>query len=430
VLVAGLILAACLPESRHEPETSPSLTTPAAETYAPTTAIAENRRASGAVASLQADVGEPAAEASATAGTSSEESVDSATTSPTASAHTLTPTGSEAPTSTDAPTEAIASAEPPAASWSGPLDSAALPDALAGLHFAPGFAASEIFGAGRSGWAVELAYATDGDGAAVGSRMAALQQRGFRPILRLDYARGQNLPPAGDAEALRRYLDFAISAVERAGGRLRFVVIGNEPNIDEDGTDPARNSECLAGREGCQPAAYAAVYRAARAALRPLAAYALVAGVSPGTDAHPARWMGGPEYLAAVLALLRPGEVDGIALHAYGLEAEPVPGLPPEPLAYFKALVSHQLAAVDAAGHGATPLFITEMNEYTRPEPAFVHAAYGWLDGLNLQRRGDILAAAWFVYQGHGAWDAVALSRNPAVEAAFREVAGRYPSGR
>ncbi len=307
---------------------------------------------------------------------------------------------------------------------------AALPDSLAGLHFAPGIPASELFGAGRRGWAVELAYAADGGAEAVAGRLSRLRDLGYEPILRLDYDRRQNIPPAGDAAALATYRDFATRVIDAGAGRLRFVVIGNEPNIDEVGAGPARNTECLAGRDGCQPAAYAAVYRELRGALRARGAFALVAGVSPGGDNHPARWMGGPEYLAAVLAELRPGQVDGIALHAYGLEAEPVPGLPPEPLAYFQALVRRQLVAVDGAGHGATPLFLTEMNQYTAPEPAFVHAAYGWLDGLNAARRGDILAAVWFVYEGGGAWNEVALTRSPDVLAAFREVAARYPAGR
>ena len=42
--------------------------------------------------------------------------------------------------------------------------------------------------------------------------------------------------------------------------------------------------------------------------------HARAAGVSPGDEDHPARWMSGQDYLAAVL--LAPGEVDGLALHA------------------------------------------------------------------------------------------------------------------
>jgi hypothetical protein len=45
-------------------------------------------------------------------------------------------------------------------------------DALAGLHFAPFIPAAEIFGADRSGWAVELAYAVDGGPDAVAARLS------------------------------------------------------------------------------------------------------------------------------------------------------------------------------------------------------------------------------------------------------------------
>lgn len=304
---------------------------------------------------------------------------------------------------------------------------------LAGVHFAGSSAhADEVFGGtGLRGWAVELVYTEDGFAPAdVAARMRGLRERGFTPILRADYARGQAIPPADDAEAVARYADALAAIVSGAGGALRHVVVGNEPNIDEAGVDPQRNTECRLGRATCAPDAYARVYRIVRARLAAVGAEALVAGVSPGTDAHPARWMGGPEYLAALLAELAPGQVDGIALHAYGLEAEPVPGLPPDRLAYFQALVRRQREAIDGAGHAATPLYITEMNEYTDPTAAFMEAAYGWLGAENA-RRGGIRAAAWFTYDGEGAWDHLALRNAPEdVRAAFRRAASLHRPGR
>jgi hypothetical protein len=255
--------------------------------------------------------------------------------------------------------------------------------------------------------------------------------RGFRPILRIDYVARQNLPVLSDPDGLAIMVTFAAEVVARSEGALAHVIIGNEPNIDTDGFEPGRLTECLAGREHCAPTAYARVYRAVRAALAPLGAKTIVAGVSPGTAAHPARWMGGPEYLAALLAELSPSEVDGIALHAYGLEAEPVPGLPNDRLGYFQALVRRQLDALDAAGHSGTPLYLSEMNEHTEPDPSFIRDAFAWLDGLNGTRRGDIRAAVWFVWDGAGAWDDFALSQAPTeVRAAFAEAAQRYPPGR
>lgn len=334
------------------------------------------------------------------------------------------------------PSPPTAPAAPPSAT-STVLPAPALPDGapatLAGVHFAGDrYTAADVFGGGpdRTGWTVELAYASDGAPEAVARRLTGLHRRGFRVILRVDFARGQHIPPADDPAAVAAYVDFVVKTIGAAGGRVRHVVVGNEGNIDEAGDDPRRNTECRLGRETCAPAAYAAVYRAVRDALRPRGDVAvLVAGVSPGDADHPARWMSGPDHLAAVLRLLGPGDVDGVALHAYGLEQAPVPGLPAEPLGYFQALVTRQLDVMTAAGHARTPVYITEMNAYTRPEAAFVRAAYAWLDGLNRTGRARIRAACWFVLDGGGAWDDVALAGRPDILAVLREVAQRYAPG-
>jgi hypothetical protein len=338
---------------------------------------------------------------------------------PTTDSSTVVPASAPNPSTVDAGL----SNSPPAPSV--PRDAS-----IAGVHFAGQTAtAAQVFGAPElDGWAVELAYTDSGESAAaVAARVRSLRARGFRPILRLDAMPGQNIPAVSHPDTVGRYVDFASDVVARSDRALAYVVVGNEPNIDVDGADPARHTECRSARADCSPAAYARVYRDVRAAVRPLGAAAIVAGVSPGTADHPARWMGGPDYLAAVLAELAPGTVDGIALHAYGLEAEPVPGLPSDRLAYFQALVERQLEVIDAAGHETTPLYLTEMNEYDDPDATFVRAAYRWLDERNASRRGDIMAAVWFVWNGGGTWDDFALEHAPAdVRAAFAEVAHTY----
>ena len=339
---------------------------------------------------------------------------------------------------------------PPAAPVSSP--SAPLASTLAGVHFAGEARAAKVFGRdGLEGWAVELAYARgpgSEDPRDVARRMRDRRTRGFRPILRIDYVQRQTVPPALHTtadmapavatdvawlreESLSAITDFAAETVSLSEGALQHVIVGNEPNIDADGSAPDRLTECASARTDCAPAAYARVYRAMRAALAPLGAATLVAGVSPGTAAHPARWMGGPEYLATLLAELSPDEVDGIALHAYGLEADPVPGLPTDRLAYFQSLVNAQLAAIDAAGHAATPLYLSEMNTYADPDAPFIRDAFAWLDQLNAQRQGDIRAAVWFVWDSAGAWQDYALSGAPEdVRATFAEAAQAYPPGR
>lgn len=150
-------------------------------------------------------------------------------------------------------------------------------------------------------------------------------------------------------------------------------------------------------------------------------------GDTPGDEDHPARWMSGPDYLAEVLRQLAPADVDGLALHAYDLEREPVPGLPAEPLDYFQALVNRQLAIMAANGHRHTPVYISGMNEYTRPTVAFVRDAYAWLHSVNRQGSARLKAACWFVHDGGSRWSDVALVHQPEIAAALREVAHAYP---
>lgn len=64
---------------------------------------------------------------------------------------------------------------------------------------------------GRSGWAVELTYTQlmeDPDWGidALAARVARDEAQGLRVLVRVDYDRGQTLPPAGDRDALMRYL--------------------------------------------------------------------------------------------------------------------------------------------------------------------------------------------------------------------------------
>jgi hypothetical protein len=189
-------------------------------------------------------------------------------------------------------------------------------------------------------------------------------------------------------------------------------------------------TECLHGRASCSPASYVAVYRQVRRAIRTQTdGYLLVGPTSPGTVEHAARWMDGTDYLRAILDLLHPLEVDGIALHAYagedGLAREAAGSLD-----HFAFQLQRQIDAAAASGYLSTPLFLTEMNEYTAPDPEFVRAAYAWIDAHNARSGQDILAACWFVYHDEtGQWRSMALEGQPAVLEAARSAA-EMPPGR
>jgi len=66
---------------------------------------------------------------------------------------------------------------------------------------------------GRSGWDVELTYANLGDAEYWGiddlaQRVLQSRTNGLRVLVRVDYAQGQSLPPAGDELALSEYLAY------------------------------------------------------------------------------------------------------------------------------------------------------------------------------------------------------------------------------
>ncbi len=310
-----------------------------------------------------------------------------------------------------------------------------LPRTLAGVHFAgPDVSAADIFGGGpeMTAWAAELAYTSDAKWERLtAQRLMGAHERGFRIILRIDYAPHQHIPPIDNRGALRQYVRSFVRLHERTGRWVKYFVVGNEGNIDEAGDGPSRRTECEAGRERCEPLAHALAYRAVRQALRAETdAYVLVGAASPGTDAHAARWMDGTEYLSAVLNNLHPSEVDGIALHAYAPEAGSDPGLTEQALAHFTSTLNQQIEAVREAGYLSTPLFITEMNQQANPDPAFVRAAYRWIDDHNRRSRQDIVAACWFVYHDEtGQWRRMALENMPEVLDAFAKT-GAYPPGR
>ncbi len=114
---------------------------------------------------------------------------------PTSRPPTTSPPPDPPPTATTPTESSTAPARPPAG-----LDPASLADALAGVHFAPMRTAAELFGAGRSGWAVELAYVADGNAGAVAGRLSA---RFSDPPDSAPRRRGRRTVLRGFAEALR-----------------------------------------------------------------------------------------------------------------------------------------------------------------------------------------------------------------------------------
>lgn len=111
---------------------------------------------------------------------------------------------------------------------------------------------------GRQAWAVELTYATLADEAYWGiddlaMRLQAGAARGVRLLVRVDYAPGQSLPPAGDVMALDRYLGYVrrLARDVRLAGVYGYI-IGSSAN--------SAGSNSLAPERPVSPEWYARVF--------------------------------------------------------------------------------------------------------------------------------------------------------------------------
>lgn len=89
---------------------------------------------------------------------------------------------------------------------------------------------------GHSGWAVDLTYAQlaedpDWGVDALAARVARYEAQGLRVLVRVDYDRGQTLPPAGDPEALMHYLHYLerLARDDRLQGVYAYF-LGSGPN--------------------------------------------------------------------------------------------------------------------------------------------------------------------------------------------------------
>jgi hypothetical protein len=126
-------------------------------------------------------------------------------------------------------------------------------------------------------------------------------------------------------------------------------------------------------------------------------------------------------YLAGMLQNLELPDVDGFAIHAYGLN----PNLPVEDsLSNFAQAYQGHLAVIDQFGFTYTPAFITEYDRCADPpndpiqEPVsaqFLHRAYDVIDGWNgTPGNHPIIGCMWFIYPDDGAWGCYSILRHKA----------------
>ena len=221
------------------------------------------------------------------------------------------------------------------------------------------------------------------------------------PITRVEYEYGKTVPSPSTINSQTWANNHVVPLINALKDGGHYWQLGNEPNIIGEGVDWANGQ--------VTPAGYAQVYKDVRAAIQssaqvgaPGAHKLLVAPVSPGGVIPGTRWISGNDWLGQTIDALQASNtpIDGIALHAYdgggGVQQ-------------FMADITQQIEVIDSKGLGHVPLFLTEWNRYSGPNPpdatAEANAANflrGALKDLNRWNRTpgnhNIAGTTWFVY--------------------------------
>ena len=258
--------------------------------------------------------------------------------------------------------------------------------------------------ANQGGWDVEVANTTTATDvwwqpAWFQPLYRELYKQDISIITRLNYNWDETLPRPTLANGSPNpdYTNFAsrfVASVNSLKPYAHIWQLGNEPNLNSEST----------GWPNAQvdPTHYAQIYEQVHAALASASPspagpnQLLVAPPSPGPAISGVRWIDGTTWLSQVLTRIPHDQVNGIALHAYG-----------GTLSDFRQGLLGQIAAIDKAGFGDRPLYITEWNRYADPNSAadeavsaqLVRDVYQFLNRWN-QTAGNhnIVSASWFPY--------------------------------
>jgi len=146
------------------------------------------------------------------------------------------------------------------------------------------------------------------------------------------------------------YADFIYAFVQHFSGRVRYVIIWNEPNLSFEW-----------GYRLPDPAAYARLLKAAylRAKEADPEVTVLAAGLAPTLAPPGSEWgMDDLEFLQRMYDAGAQGYFDGVAIHAYGWAFPPDDPPAPEAINFARAELVHEVMARN--GDGDLPCFITE----------------------------------------------------------------------
>ncbi len=312
---------------------------------------------------------------------------------------------------------------------------------------------------GRAGWDVELTYALLGNEAYWGAddlaaRVRVATDKGLRVLVRVDYDRGQSLPPAGDYAALSGYLAYVrrLACDDRLRGVYGYIVGSGYNALDANSAAPS---------QPVTPGWYARVFngygeaagrsdnvlqvvRAENATTR-----VLVGPVRPWTSdqggerayAVDAPWLNYMNTLVAALdegartkaaAGIAVGAADGFALQAPGRPGaaelagksgaeEPRLDLPREAWQGAQSgfrVYRDWLAIVNSyPSTRGLPVYITAANTYAPDEgvPPAENYPPGWLTAAleEIDAQPQVQALCWFLDGplGDTQWDGFSLGR-------------------
>ena len=273
---------------------------------------------------------------------------------------------------------------------------------LYGLHWYRTDGDVEAITGGKGVWLLETLMTFDGSWNADSqkSKMEIAASRGHTIICRIQPRWGFAVPHENEMPV---YLDAVRATAEKLKHVCRHWQIGNE-----------MNNPIEFGGGNLAPATYVDRFKRIRAAIKevqsPLGEQVVLLGPPTSFATY---------YLLGMLINLDPEDVDGIAIHAYGVDPDLAVV---NSLANFRAAYAEQLAVIDQEGFRYKPVFITEFDRCTNPTDTapqentssqFLHRAYGELDAWNSNPANHpITTAIWFVYPNDSNWSCFSLLRH------------------
>lgn len=258
--------------------------------------------------------------------------------------------------------------------------------------------------AGKCVWVLETVMTYDGnwDADARRGRMETAVARGHTIITRIQPRWGWAVPRE---EEMAAYLNAVADTAHTLRNVCHIWQIGNEMN------NPGEY-----GGGYLDPFDYVDRFKRIRTAIKsidsPLGEQMVLLGPTSSFAVS---------YLQMMLMNLDPPDLDGIAIHGYGVNPDP---FVMNSLLNFRASYQEQLALIDQYGFRYKPVFITEFDRCTDPvndatqeatSSQFLYLAYQQLDAWNhTPGTHPIIAAIWFIYPDDSNWGCYSLRRHKA----------------